>query len=524
MPLFVEKRDVSLTNPPAWLVESLSLSTYSGESVTVDRALTVPAVLAGFSILTEDTSSLPLILYHRLARGKERAVDHPLYRLIHDEPNPEMTSMVWREIVMGHLLGWGNHFSQLIYDARGIVREIWPLNPANMEIGRKDGERIYLYRNMQGKQIAFTQDQILHIPAMSFDGLRGYSRIALARNAIALGMAAEKYASRVFQNDARPSVAVKHPNKLDDESHRHLRESWTQAYAGADNAGKVAILEEGMSLETIGFPPKDAMFIESQSWTVQQLSRVFRIPNHMLGDVERSTSWGSGIEQQEMGYTTHTLRPWTTRIDQHLTSRLLLEQEKGEYFFEHNFDALLRADTLTRMQAYAVAITNGILTRNEVREAENRVPYEGGDEPLYPLNMTTSVDAEDHKEDEPAQDEEPKQDQPKRDLTPLLLDAARRIAKRDENELNGALKRYEGKPEKWTAWIEEFYKRDLPAFILSTLKPFVDADLLNREAIAGLAEGIGNKRGETVISKNYDIPDVDILVNLLNQLQEAHHA
>lgn len=520
--MLFEKRSLSLINPPAWLVESLGQPTYSNEVVTVERSLTVPGVLAGFTILTEDISSLPLILYRRLARGKERAVDHPLYSLLHDEPNPEMTSMVFREIMVGHLLGWGNFYAQKIWDNRGVLRELWPLNPSNMEVARKDGKRIYLYRRMNGTPVPFTEEQIIHVPAFGFDGLRGYSRISLARNAIGLMMTTEKYASRVFANDARPSVALMRPGKaLSPEARTRLLESWNQAYSSSENAGKTAILEEGLDIKTIGFPPEDSQYIESQKWGINQLSRVFRIPEFMLGQTEKSTSWGTGIEQQQIGYITYTIRPWTTRLDQQLNKDLLLESEKGTYFFQHLFDDILRPDTFTRMQSYAIAITNGILTRNEVREAENRLPYEGGDEPLYPLNMTTSVHAEDQPDDEPGQDA-----RNQRDMKPLILDAARRISKREENELNGAIKRYEGtlKAEKWTAWLEQFYKRDYPAFIVATLQPFVDADLLSRASVALLAESIGNKRGATVTAENYDIPEVEVLADLLNQLQEAHHA
>jgi HK97 family phage portal protein len=517
--MLFEKRMVNLTNPPEWLISAMGEPTYTGEPVTVERSLTVPAVLAAFTILCEDTASLPLILYRRLPRGKQRAIDHPYYALLHDAPNPEMTSYVFREILMGHLLGWGNFYGQLIWDTRGVVREIWPLNPASMEIARKDGERIYLYRNNQGRQIAFTQEQILHVPAFGFDGLRGYSRISLARNAIGLAMATEKYGSRVFQNDARPSVLLKHPAKLGEEAAKALRESWTQTYGGAGNAAKVAVLEEGLDIATIGFPAKDAQFIETQKWTIQQIGRVFgRIPPHMLGDVERSTSWGTGIEQQAIGYVTHTLRPWTVRIDQQLNKDILLEEERGAYFFEHLFDALLRTDIVSRMQAYATAITNGIYTRNEVRERENLLPYEGGDEPLHPLNLSSSMIPADDGDTASDADSPVK---PKRDYMPLLLDASRRIAKRDENELNGAIKRYEGKPEKWVSWLEQFYKRDFPQFIEATLTPYFDSGILDREATLTEIQTMCGGRGADVLSENHELLSVE---NIMPLLQEADHA
>jgi HK97 family phage portal protein len=505
----------ALDAPPEWLMKYLGggMVSESGEVISIEGSLKIPAVLAGFSILMEDIASLPLILYHRLTRGKERAVDHPYYFLMHDQPNPEMTSMVFRELIVGHMLGWGNFYGQMLWDGAGVVRQIWPLNPANMEVGRKDGERIYLYRNQQGKQIAFRQDEILHIPAFGFDGLKGYSRITLARNSIGLAVSAEKYSSRIFANDARPGIVLKHPGTLKEDAYKRLVESWSQTYGGAGNAGKTAIVEEGIDISTIGFPPKDALFIESQKWSVAQIARVFRIPPHMLGDVERSTSWGTGIEQQELGYLTHTLRPWMVRTEQQLNKDLLLTDDRREHFFEHLVDAMLRTDLDTRMRAYATAITNGVYTRNEVREKENLLPYEGGDEPLYPLNLSKSSD--------PAQDDEPPPPQPKRDLTPLLLDALRRIAKRDENELQGALKRFVEKEDKFNKWVEQFYKRDYPEFILVTFQPLIDSGFIEPDQIKRFIEQITTRRGNDIETANYENLEP---ANLLTLLQEVQHA
>lgn len=449
--------------------------TVTGESVTVVGSLSVPAVLGAFTILSEDTASLPLILYRRLERGKERAINNPYYALMHDAPNPEHTSMVFRELMMGHLLGWGNFYAQIIYDSRGRVVELWPLNPANMEVFRDEsGERKYLYTTARGDKRAFRAVDILHIPAFGFDGLVGYSRIAMARNSIAMAFSAEKYAGRVFQNDARPSVALKHPGKLDDETvYERLINQWNLTYRGAGNAGKAVILEEGMDVATIGFPPKDAMFIEQQEWSITQISRVFRIPPHMLGQVDRSTSWGSGIEQQELGYLSHTLRPWLVRIEQYLNKDLLLEADRRQYFYEHLTDGMLRTDIQARFAAYAQAIANGFMTRNEAREKENWNPIDGLDEPLVPLNMA-KAGGDDMSNDAPM-DESP-DDMPMSDsdtVRAFVMDAAERCVRREMNEVNDAIKRWidKGKPEKFMAWLEEFYKRDHAEFIQRAFAP-----------------------------------------------------
>ena len=464
--------------PPGWVVQGWGEDSYAGESVTVEGALSVAAVLAAFTILMEDTASLPLITYRRLKRGKERAYDSPYYVLFHDQPNPEHTSMVYREFIMGHLLGWGNHYSQKIWDNRGVLRELWPLRPDRMKVFRENGERKYLYTQINGTTRAFRQEEIWHIPAFGFDGLIGYSRITLARHAIGLSMATEKFGSKFFSNGANPGIAVKHPGTLTDDAYKHLRESWEEQHKGVDNAHKLAILEEGMSIEKIGIPPDDVQFIETRRFQLGEIGRMFRVPPHMIGDVERTTSWGTGIEQQELGYLSHTLRPWLKRIEQQAHKDLLLEAEKRDMLIEHLVEDFLRTDIGARMTAYVSAITNGIYTRNEVREMENKNPIDGLDRMLMPLNMTT-VDAE------------PKPAPAKRNAThfdpqPFILDAVQRIARRETREMQDAVKRWadKGKPEKFNQWVEQFYKSDLPEFMEQTLQPLVDAGFLTREYVS----------------------------------------
>jgi HK97 family phage portal protein len=465
----VQKRNVSLTAPPRWLLEYLGIGgAASGESFTVEGSLKVTAVLAGFTILTEDTSSLPLILYRRLERGKERAVDHPYYDLLHNAPNPEMTSMVYRELQVGHMLGWGNFFAQMLWDDAGTVTELWPLNPARMEIFRQNGERRYLYYKDDGQRVAFRQQDILHIPAFGFDGIKGYSRISLAKNAVGLALAAEKYGSRFFANDARPTVVLKSPKPMKAEAQKNLRDSWNEIYRSAENAGKVAILEEGLDLATIGIEPEAAQFLQTRQFQVAEIARMFRIPPHMLGDVTNSTSWGTGIEQQELGYLAHTLRPWLVRVEQQLNKDLLLPAERYQYFFEHLADALLRTDIVSRMNAYAVAINNAILSPNEAREAENRNPYDGGDTYRYPLN-TGAAGAQ------PGSPTSPQR------IMPVLLDTAERVSRYESNELRDATSRWlgKGKEEKFRAWLDEFYTGELPSFIRRSFRPYVEAGMLD---------------------------------------------
>lgn len=487
----VQKRDVSLTSPPQWLLEYLGLGeSDAGVSVSVEGSLKVTAVLAGFTILTEDTSSLPLILYRRLERGKERATNHPYYTMMHDAPNPEMTSMVYRELQVGHMLGWGNFYAQMLWNDAGIVYELWPLNPARMDIFRQDSKRRYLYTTDTGRQVAFRQEDILHIPAFGFDGIKGYSRISLAKNAVGLALAAEKYGSRFFANDARPTVVLKSPKPMKPDAQKNLRESWNEIYRGSGNAGKVAVLEDGLDLATIGIEPEAAQFLETRQFQVAEIARMFRIPPHMLGDVTNSTSWGTGIEQQELGYLSHTLRPWLVRVEQQLNKDLLLPAERSKYYFEHLVDALLRTDISSRMTAYATAINNGILSPNEAREAENRNPYKGGDTYRFPLNMGE------------AGKENPGKVQP-RNMTPVLLDTAERMARYESNELRDACARWleKGKDEKFTNWLQEFYSNELPSFICRSFRPYVEAGILETDALQNAATHTAADRQERVAAQ-----------------------
>lgn len=475
-------------------------TSYSNEEITPEIALTVPAVLAAFTILSEDIASLPLIYYERGPGGQvERAYTDPYYRLMHDSPNPEHTSLIFREILMGHLLAWGNFYSQIIVDDAGQVAELWPLRPDRMTVARVDGQRVYTYTQSDGRPRVFLSDEVLHIPAFGFDGLVGYSRIALARNAIGLAISTEKFGSKFFANDARPGIVLKTPNPLSDQAYARLESSWDAEHKGAENAHKTAILEEGLDVVEIGIPPEDAQFIQTQQWTLGQVARVFRVPPHMIGDVDRSTSWGSGIDSQEQGYISHTLRPWTIRTEQVLNQRLLLPAERATHYWEHLFDGLLRGDITTRFGAYVQAINNGIMSPNEVRAKENLNAYEGGDVHLVPLN-TTPVSTAGQQPAAPARPSAPGGPagpggpgpmKPPTPYTPakpgssiaagpILLDAAVRILKRESAELRDATTRWvaRGQVQKFETWLTKFYNQELPEYAAQVLGPLVQAGLV----------------------------------------------
>lgn len=454
---------------------SLRERSYSDETITVESAITVSGVIAIITIISQDTASLPLILYGKKGRNKFRATDSSYYRLIHDQPNPEHSAMTFREFIVSHMIAWGNFFGQMLLDKAGTVQEIWPLRPDRMQVKRVDGQKVFIYQDSEGKPRIFLSDEILHIPAFGFDGLVGLSRIALARHAIGLTQSTEKYGSKFFANDAKPGVAYKHPGTLSETAYDHLSDTLKER-SGVENSHKPIILEEGMGIEKLGIPNDDAQFLETRKFQLSEINRILGpVPPHMIGDVEKSTSWGSGIENQEQGYVNHTLRPYTVRMEQGLNGQLLLPSDRDAgYFYEHLFDGFLRGDIATRYAAYVQGINNGFMTRNEVRLRENMNPRKGLDDLLQPLNMTTVNGSGTANSDNPDD-----QDNSSYAMLPVWQDTVARVMKREKNDLMGASKRYQGKGQQaeFEKWVDQFYGVDHIAFTSKQFAPLIDAQI-----------------------------------------------
>ena len=375
--------------------------TAAGKSVNERSAMQLTAVYACVRILAEGIAGLPLHLYQCGKNGsREKAVDHPLYFLLHDEPNPEMTSFVFRETLMTHLLLYGNCYCQIIRDGRGQVTALYPLMPNQMSVDRDEkGQLYYTYLRsgdeadtMKKGTVYLLPEDVLHIPALGFDGLVGCSPIAMAKNSIGVGLACEEYGAKFFANGAAPSGVLEHPGTIKDIT--RLRESWNAIYGGSKNAGKVAILEEGMHYSPISISPNEAQFLETRKFQMDEIARIFHVPPHMIGDLERSTF--SNIEQQSLEFVKYTLNPWVCRWEQALTRSLLSPKEKREYSIKFNVDGLLRGDYQSRMNGYAVGRQNGWMSANDIRELENldRISAEqGGDLYLVNGNMIKMTDA-----------------------------------------------------------------------------------------------------------------------------------
>lgn len=386
-----EKRYNVSQEPPGWIEQWAGATSLAGVNVSEESALKFSAVWACVRILSESVAGLPLIVYRRLGDGgKERAPEHSLYSPLHDAPNGEMTSFQWREVSQAHLSTWGNAYSQIVRDRGGRVRELWPLRPDCMSVDRENGQLVYTYRQGSSTTRLSAQD-VLHIPGLGFDGINGYSVIGMARQAIAVGMAADQFGGRFFENDATPGGILEHPAKLSQQAHDRLRASWDEQHRGVGNSRKVAILEEGLKYTSIGLPPEDAQFLQTKTFQIREIARMYRIPPHMLADLERASF--SNIEHQALEFVIHTLRPWLVRWEQQIWLKLFTPAERHSYFAEFLVDGLLRGDIMSRYQAYAVGRQNGWLSANDVRRVENMNPIDGGDEYLVPLNMVPAGSA-----------------------------------------------------------------------------------------------------------------------------------
>ena len=384
------------------IFNSIFNSSSSGKSVSQTSALSVTAVYSCVRILSEAIAGLPLHTYKcRSNGGKEKAIDHPLYFILHDEPNPEMTSFVFRETMMSHLLLWGNAYAQILRNGKGDVIALYPLAPNRMTVDRASNGRIYYTYStsdddnpkLKSKgQVYLKAEDVLHIPGLGFDGLVGYSPIAMARNAIGMAMACEEYGAKFFANGASPSGVLEHPSTIKNPD--KLGESWNSLFKGSSNSHQIAVLEEGLKYQPISISPNEAQFLETRKFQINEIARIFRIPPHMIGDLEKSSF--SNIEQQSLEFVKYTLDPWVTRWEQSICRRLFKDSEKAEYFVKFNVDGLLRGDYQSRMNGYATGRQNGWLSANDIRELENmnQIPDElGGNLYLVNGSMTKLEDA-----------------------------------------------------------------------------------------------------------------------------------
>lgn len=394
-----KKEERSIDQKTADFIKGVDLDTgqqsNSGVEVDEESALKISTVYACVKVISETIASLPLNLLKELTNGDtEKAKQHPLYSVLKDVPNSEMSSFTFREMLMTNLLLWGNAYALIKRNKSGEIVELYPLKSKNMVVERDATTNAikYTYTNNRGMTKTYNPKQIFHIPAFSFDGIIGVSPITYAREAMGLALATEEFGARFFGNGARPGGVLEHPGVLKDPE--KLRESWNKVYQGTANSHKVAVLEEGMKYHEIGMSPEDSQFLQTRSFQIAEICRIFRVPPHMVGDLSRSTF--SNIEHQSIDFVVHTIRPWLVRWEQAITRALLSEEERTIYYAKFNVDGLMRGDFVTRMNGYAIARQNGWMSANEIRALENmnKIPADqGGDLYLLNGNMITAMNA-----------------------------------------------------------------------------------------------------------------------------------
>ncbi len=447
----------------------------AGVKVSPETAMTISTVFRCVSAIGQDVAGMPLKMYRRLERGKEEARNHPLYELLHDQPNTWQTAFEWREMMLGHLLLRGNAYNLIVPGARGFADQLIPLHPGRMKVEQLENRRLrYTYNWENGRQEIFTQDEIFHLRGLSSDGIVGLSVVALARDSFGLGIATERYGARFFGNNAMPGGVLQSQGKLSPVAQARLRDSWQKLYGGVDRSHNIAVLEEGLTWQQVGLSNEDSQFLETRNFQIEEVARWFGVPLHRIGHTEKATSWGTGIEQFNIGYIVYTLQPWLVRIEQAIRRDLILAKET--FFAEFLIDGLLRGDSKTRAESHRISIMTGYKTRNEAREQENQNPLPGLDEPLVPLNMAT-VDEDGNILPISGGGSSAGQSAPM-GLTGsraqmLALEAAARVIRKETTAIKKASARYEGDDEGFETWLLDFYNKHA-GFVADVLH--VDAD------------------------------------------------
>jgi HK97 family phage portal protein len=386
-------RALGVTTDKAWDRSLWNLhgsQSLSGEIVNESTALCYSAVWNAVNLISGTIASLPLHLYQKKAESKRVAEDRLLYRVMHDEANPYMSAKSFREVLMAHILLWGNGYAEKVRNGYGEVIQLWPITPNRVIPEMKSGEMVYKIQMPDGQQVYLSRENVLHVPGLGFDGFLGYSVVAMARKSIGLGMALETFGSLYFGQGTHPGMIVTHPGKLGTDAHKSLKNSLTEVYSGLGNSHRLMLLEDGMKPEKIGIPPNDSQFLESRQFQITDVARWFNIPVHKLKEMSKSSF--NNIESEQSSYYTDTVLPWLVTLEQAYNMQLLSKSDKelsgrGRLYFKHSADAILRANAADRSKFYQTLWAVGALSSNDIRALEDLDPIDGGDKYFVPLNM-----------------------------------------------------------------------------------------------------------------------------------------
>lgn len=384
----------SPASPTGWLARLMNAATtHAGVQISESNALTVADVYKCVRVISETGAMLPLKLYKRTSDGgRKEAVDHPLYALLHDEPNEHMTSFTWREVIFAHLLLWGRHASYIERDGFGQAKALWPIAPDRWRWEVKDGVRWFYVQTGGGQTTKFWDDEILWIPGLTRDGYNTYSPVQLHRETLGLSKATETYGAKFFGNGGRPIGTLNHPGKLSKEAQQRLKDQFKEQHGSLDAALRLMVLEEGLKFDSISIAPDDAQFLETRKFQRGEVAGLYRVPPHKIGDLERSTN--NNIEHQDLEFLRDTMMPWLERVEQAMCRCLLIGKEKKKFYAEHDVKGFMRGDMAARTAFYKAMWQMGAYSANRALKAENEEPVEGGDRLYVPVNYvpTDKVD------------------------------------------------------------------------------------------------------------------------------------
>lgn len=496
-----------------------SFMTRSNIRMTPEQALRISAVMACVKVLAETIASLPLHVYKRTGENKDKDRKHALYYMLHTKPNKWQTSFEFREMMQGHLCLRGNAYAHIIYKNMIIPSELIPLHPDRITIERAtNGKLEYIQRDKRtGEETAYRQEDIFHLRGLSSDGIKGLSPIEHAAELMGESIAAQRLSSSFFRNNAILGAALEHPQHLGKEALANLKESLKEEYGGSDAAYQTYILEEGMKWHEIGIKPEEGQFLETRKYQVTDIARIFRVPPHMIADLEKATF--SNIEHQSIDFVTHTIRPWLVRWEQAI-QRDLFEEEEIDNFAEFTIDGLLRGDSQARSKALHIQFINGAISQNEWRAIENRNPIPGGDKYYVPLNMVETTGGFGGT---------PKPGQGSKVLMPWIESTIDRIVSAEKRGIERWMSRT-AHGTKFSEWLRDFYQKhsiymmDAFAPILGSLNKSDYLNIIIDESLAAAIENYGDMSPAQVRShiQNYRYRVIRDIVK--KHISEVEHA
>lgn len=480
-----------MKNPKKWFYDALGVQeVHSGVSVTEETAMRQTAVFACVRLLSEGLASLPLPVYKRLSpRGKEGAPNHQLYKLLHDKPNDYQTSFVFRSTATAHKLLWGNAYAEIEFNRFGMPIALWPISPWRVSPKwTKEKTRLYYEVYLiDGTNKIIPRENMLHIKGLGTDGVKGLSPIRMAAEAIGVSIAAEEFGARFYGQGTHIGGVAEHPGVLKDEAYDRLKKSLQDKYAGLGKSHRILLLEDGMKFTKIGIPPNEAQFIETRKYQLEEIARLYNVPLHLIQHHEKNTSFGAGIENMNLAYVIHTLRPYLVNWEQEIKDKLFSGED--DYFAEFVIEGLLRGDIQSRYEAYSKGRQWGWLSVNDVREIENMNPLPGEQGNIYlsPMNMINAEQLLNDPDINPirdlvAKEIEKRKKKQKRNAESrhkiamsyrkVFEDAEKRILRREEADIMRAARKILGERDNQALrdWLEGFYQEH-PEFIEKNMLP-----------------------------------------------------